>query len=572
MSNRFALFYRDKIEGIRNYLVETNRISLSLPAQKFNGNVFQEFKPVSADEIMKIINSLANKQSFLDILPFTSFKQLFPHLLPFLTKLINSSLNSGIFPSILKLAVVTPILKSSNLDTEILNHYRPVSGLRLLSKVFERVGLDQLSMHLNINNLYPVYQSAYRPYHSCETALTKITDDIIADLSPTTYIMMALLDFSAAFDTVDHKILIDRMSDTYGVRGTVLKWFESYLTDRSYKVKVNKVLSDKQQLKFGVPQGSILGPILYSLYVNQVEHIAAEYSIKIHVYADDIQLYTTFNQHSSFHNFQQCLQKIRNWANNNFLKLNNKKTQIICFSKNYKYPLPTQIDVMDEVILVENSAKYLGVWLDRNLTFSKQINSVCSSGYMMLRNLWRISDKVSDIDIRKQLVHTCILSRLNFCNMIYYFLPKYQLYKLDKLLKAGVRFIYKITGKERRKPMTPHLHRLHFLPIILRVKFKVGLLVYKCFNGQAPEYLKDLLIVRENQFDRKTRKDGDLTWLSKPPIEPYAFQYRAFRHAAPEVWSALNVSIRESETIESFKSNLKTFYFEEWLNTEHLHF
>ena len=104
--------------------------------------------------------------------------------------------------------------------------------------------------------------------------------------------MMALLDFSAAFDTVDHKILIDRMSDTYGVRGTVLKWFESYLTDRSYTVKVNKVLSDKQQLKFGVPQGSILGPILYSLYVNQVEHIAAEYSIKIHVYADDIQLYT----------------------------------------------------------------------------------------------------------------------------------------------------------------------------------------------------------------------------------------------------------------------------------------
>ena len=96
--------------------------------------------------------------------------------------------------------------------------------------------------------------------------------------------------------------------------------------------------------------------------------------------------------------------------------------------------------------------------------------------------------------------------------MIYYFLPKYQLYKLDKLLKAGVRFIYKITGKERRKPMTPHLQRLHFLPIILRVKFKVGLLVYKCFNGQAPEYLKDLLIVRDNQYDRKNRKDGGAGW------------------------------------------------------------
>ena len=177
-------------------------------------------------------------------------------------------------------------------------------------------------------------------------------------------------------------------------------------------------------------------------------------------------MYTTFTHNSSFHNFQLCLQKVKSWANKNFLKLNNKKTQVICFSLNYKYNLPTQINIMDEVIQVDDSAKYLGVWLDQNLTFSKQINRICSSGYMMLRNLWRISDKVSDIDIRKQLIHTCILSRLNFCNIIYFLLPKYQLYKLDKLLKAAVRFVFKIVGKERRKPMTPHLQKLHFLPIM----------------------------------------------------------------------------------------------------------
>ena len=117
------------------------------------------------------------------------------------------------------------------------------------------------------------------------------------------------------------------------------------------------------------------------------------------------------------------------------------------------------------------------------------------------------------------------------------------MYKLDKLLKAAVRFVFKIVGKERRKPMTPHLQKLHFLPIHLRVKFKVALLVYKCFNGQCPEYLKDLLVVRESKSNIKIRKDDDLTWLLKPPIEPYAYKYRAFRHAAPEVWNVLSASI-----------------------------
>ncbi len=222
---------------------------------------------------------------------------------------------------------------------------------------------------------------------------------------------------------------------------------------------------------------------------------------------------------------------------------------------------------MDEVIQVENSAKYLGVWLDQRLTFSRQISNICSKGFMTLRNLWRISGKVSDIEIRKQLIHTTILSRLNFCNVIYFSIPKSQLYKLDKLLKAAVRFIFKITGKERRNPMTPHLQKLHFLPMHLRVKFKVGLLVYKCFNNLCPKYLQNLLVARENKHDRKIRKDDDLTWLLKPPIETYTYKCQAFRHAAPEVWNRLSVSLRERQTVDLFKTRLKTFLFEEWLSS-----
>ena len=377
---------------------------------------------------------------------------------------------------------------------------------------------------------------------------------------------MALLDFSAAFDTVDHDLLINKLENSFDITDVALDWFKSYLSGRSYKVKINDILSDPQPLKFGVPQGSILGPILYSLYIKDIEEIACKYNINIHIYADDVQLYTKYSQETNLSNFKLCLNEIKSWTEVNFLKLNDKKTQLICFSRNYSNTIPIEMELMGQNIKVQDSVKYLGVWLDKSLTFSKQISSVCSGGFIMLKNLWKISNKVTDIEIRKQLIHSCILSRLNFCNSIYYSLPNYQLSRLHKLLKAGTRYIFRITGPDRRNPMTPYLQKLHFLPVSLRINFKICLLIYKTFNNQSPDYLNCLLIPRKNKSDIELRKDNDRTWLDKYPIEQSNFRCRGYRHAAPDLWNDLPQSIRESPSAEVFRIRLKTFYFDRWLN------
>lgn len=328
-------------------------------------------------------------------------------------------------------------------------------------------------------------------------------------------------------------------------------------------VKINNTFSDKKQLKFGVPQGSILGPILYSLYVKDIEEIALYHNVKIHVYADDVVMYTNCNEIS---NLKECLCKVMQWTSENFLKLNKSKTQLLCLSpRTYKFGKPSYIHLMGEDIMVNNKAKYLGVWLDENLTMTRQVNNVCAQGYVMLKNLWKISSKVTDRKLRTQLVHSCILSKINFCSALYNSLPKRELDKLDKLLKAGTRFIFNIYGFQSWQHMTPYLQQLHFLPITYRTKFKISLMVYKCFNNQAPDYLKCLLIPRINEHSRETRKDNDITWLNKHPIENVVYKCRSFRHIAPDIWDKLSFIIRDSPTIDTFKTRLKTFYFEQWL-------
>ena len=561
LADKFADFYLNKIECIRNNFKNLNTDCLKLPVSVVNN--LEKFEIVSAKEISDIIKSLVNKQCVLDVMPCSFFKNLIPQLVPALYKLINSSLMYGMFPSVLKTSVVTPVIKSKKLDIDILNNYRPVSNMSILSKIFEKCVLKQLVSHLDHNNLNAAHQSAYRPHHSCETAIMKILDDVLTKFNSESFIVMTFLDFSAAFDTVDHTILINKLEQQFGVTGNALLWFKSYLDSRSYKIKINNTLSKLQYLSYGVPQGSILGPVLYSLYITEIESITKFYNINIHIYADDILLYTDYKYIS---NLKLCLLEIHRWASNNYLKLNNNKTQLICLSpKRNTISKPSVINLMGEDIPVENSARYLGIWLDENLCMSKQVNNVCGQGYAMLRNLWKISSKISDTKLRIQLIHSCVLSKLNFCSAIYNSLPKKELNKLDKLLKASARFIFRIIGIRRREHMTPYLQQLHFLPINYRSEYKINLFVYKSFIGQAPNYITNLLLPHINYSQRITRKENDKTWLDRYPIEKINYKCRSFRHIAPNSWNRLDINIRESPSIDIFKSRLKTFYFQEWL-------
>jgi hypothetical protein len=223
-------------------------------------------------------------------------------------------------------------LKKSNADPDVLKNYRPISNLTFISKVIERIVAETVTRHLNKSNLMPPLQSAYRSHHSTETAVVKVLSDILDAVDAGKVTLLGLLDLSAAFDTVDHSILLQRLQTSFGMDGKALGWIGSFLTGRTQAVSYQGVTSGYNLLRFGVPQGSVLGPLLFLLYTADVASVAHRHGVSVHSYADDTQLYAScpaVKGQTSATRLLQCIADIDRWMSSNRLKLNADKTQFI---------------------------------------------------------------------------------------------------------------------------------------------------------------------------------------------------------------------------------------------------
>ena len=234
------------------------------------------------------------KSCDLDPIPASIFKECKSTILPVLTNIVNMSLESASMAAALKEAMIKPKLKKDNLDSEDSSNFRPISNLKVVSEIIEKAVSCQLSDYLRDNDLEEPFQSAYKRFHSTETALLRVQNDILCEIDNQICVILLLLDMSAAFDTVDHKLLLERMEKRYGVKGNALKWFRSYLQDRKQFVMIDGTKSEMKELRYGVPQGSVLGPILYLLYTSPIGHIIKRHGLNYHLYADDTQLYLSF--------------------------------------------------------------------------------------------------------------------------------------------------------------------------------------------------------------------------------------------------------------------------------------
>ena len=475
--------------------------------------------------------------------------------------MINLSLESGHIPIPLKVALIRPVLKNPTFDTNELQSYRPVSNLPVLAKILEKIVSVRLTAHISAHNLLDLNQSAYRKYHSTETALLKIHNDILQHLDKDRIVALATIDVSSAFDTVNHQSLIDRFYHHFGLRETALKWLESYLKDREQSVMIDCARSDPVLLEHGFPQGATLAGIFYDMFTAPVGKVAEKHkSVDHHAYADDNNCYIAFyidEQTEAIQKLNICVNDLARWMNSNFLKVNGSKTEAMFFFPKKNNPvLHSEVIVDSSVIFPSPVLKSLGVKMDNLLSMENHINYIARSTYFQIKRISKVRQFL-DTDSTKSLVQNSIISRLDYCNSLLINLPKRLLQKLQKVMNHSARIIYR---KNRRTRTTPLLKDLHWLPISYRIKFKIMLMTYKCLNGLAPDYLSGII----SWFvpSRALRSNARLTkTLVTRTCKKRKHGGRSFKVVAPQLWNSIPLSIRSANTVTTFKTLLKTYYF-----------
>ena len=424
--------------------------------------------------------------------------------------------------------------------------------------MIEKVVANQFTNHLKDNNLLEDFQSAYKQFHSTETALLRVSNDILRSIDNKQCVALTLLDLSAAFDTIDHNILLKILKNNLGIRDTALHWFKSYLMNRTQCVSIDNAQSEPLDLPYGVPQGSVLGPLLFCAYTTHLGNIINRHNLQYHIYADDTQIYISFkvkDSQNAIQMLEHCIAEIRTWMAENKLKLNDDKTEFILISSPHNSTEINHLKIkIGEETVTSSSARNLGVVFDSLFNMETHITSVCQSCYFHLRNIGTIRPFLNN-DIAAQSIHLFATSKLDYCNSLIANLPEKSISSLRKVQNTAVRIITRCDIKDK---ITPHLKELHWLPIHLRIEYKISLFTFKILNGLAPQYLCTLLNFKTTPHSLRSESKKELVI---PRARTTSYGDRAFSVIAPKLWNELPEDIRDETLLKSFKSKLKTYLF-----------
>ena len=563
LANDIGDFFAKKIECIRQDLDSAATYDNPTSEPQIMPNVqLDSFKTLTEDDVNQIISNSSKKSCSLDPMPTHLVVHCLDVLLPVITRMINLSLQSGCFPENWKLAKVHPGLKKSKAEV-IFDNLRPISNLSFVSKLTERAVFNQTHDHLTAHKLYPKAQSSYRQYHSTETALLRVKNDILMNMNKQHVTLLVLLDLSAAFDTVDHTILLNRLRSSFGITGRVLTWFKSYLENRSQCISINGGESRSFEMKYGVPQGSCLGPVLFVIYASKLFTILESHLPDVHAFADDSQLYISFKpvsmieQSAAIKAMQDCITDIKKWMLADKLKLNDDKTEFIIIGTRQQLAKVSvdSLCIGDEIIKPSSVVRNLGSWFDSQLKMDLHINKCCKAAFFHLFNIRRIR-KFLSFDTTQILINAFVTSRLDYCNSLLYGLPANQIYKLQRVQNSAARLICNIN---RFDHITPALYKLHWLPVRYRINFKILLITYKAINGLAPEYISEL--IKFKVASRYNLRSSTELLLEKPGTKTLTtLGDRSFQVAAPTLWNRLPAEIRNACNVASFKKMLKPIF------------
>ena len=472
---------------------------------------------------------------------------------PVLTHIINFSLSSNVFPSQWKNAHVIPLPKTSNPSN--VTDYRPISILPVLSKVLESLVNDQLYSFLSTNNLLCPFQSGFRPFHSTVGALLNITEDIRCAMDNTKLTVMVLLDFSSAFNSVDLDILLGTLR-AVNISTAAINWFRSYLFGRRQCVKVNDTTSTWLELTAGVPQGGVLSPLLFSVFINNISRIITS---PFHLYADDLQLYrhSYLNELSAtIESINSDLDAIQSWAESFGLLINPKKSHTIIIGSNR---LRNKI-IWDSVPAIRYSGvpipycsevRNLGLIIDCNMSWAPHINAISKRMHFSFHSLRRLQYFLPH-KTKIMLAQCLLLPILDYADVCYLDATEELLNKLERLQNLAIRFVY---GLRKYDHVSQFRAQLNWLPIRLRRDMHILTLLFKILNYQNfPEYLRS----RFNILPRPLRsRRSCVVPALEIPMSNTKFLQKSFTVYAASLWNHLPIPIQRSPSLMSFKSQLK---------------
>ena len=436
LPDKFSDFFVSKIELIRSSLDPDRPIPCD--TVEFSGTLFVEFKLITNDCVKEVLQEMSKKSCDLDPIPTPILNNCLEEITPILVDIVNKSLSCGVVPQCFKHALVKPLLKKANLDPNCLSNYRPVSKLPFLSKVLECIVLKQCLQYLESHSLLESFQSAYRKCHSTETALLRVVNDLLHASDSGHVSILSLPDLSAAFDTIDHDILIKRLHANFGCSGTVLDWFTFYLSLHTQSVFVGHA-STPSALKCGVPQGSVLGPLLCTLYTPSLSTVICQSGHSYHFFAGDSQLHNSSTP-SDFpvlvHSLKDCIENVAKWMCDSLLKMNHDKNELIAIGTKPKISQVTLsltlVSISGHNIPFSQSVRNLGVFIDETLSMDVHIKHLCRILFCQLRRLGKTRPFLST-DAAKKLAVSFVLTRLDYCNSLLAGLPDNKLNKLHRI-------------------------------------------------------------------------------------------------------------------------------------------